>query len=175
MSEGGKGREIFPYPSDVGKAVEKAGDALKVSHHYVSEAKAIKEQEPALFQTIHRGSVTLQDAKRQLKKRQKHERLEKVAVRTPDDPDGQFDVLVIDPPCPMQKIDRDVPPDQVAFDYPARRPQATRQNRKLDSPAITILILITSVRVLLRPPYRFYPDVYIFGAKLGKNPFPHVT
>ena len=41
---------------------------------------------------------------------------------------------------------------------PARRPsgllsraQATRQNRKLDSPAITILILITSVPVLLRP------------------------
>jgi len=43
---------------------------------------------------------------------------------------------------------------------PPHRPQANRQNRNLDSPPITILILIPGVPVLLRPPYRFYPGVY---------------
>ncbi|HEY2212303.1 MAG TPA: MT-A70 family methyltransferase [Bradyrhizobium sp.] len=32
--------------------------------------------------------------------------------------DGPFDVVVIDPPWPMQKIDRDERPNQDAFDYP---------------------------------------------------------
>jgi N6-adenosine-specific RNA methylase IME4 len=32
--------------------------------------------------------------------------------------EGPFDVVVIDPPWPMQKIDRDVRPNQDAFDYP---------------------------------------------------------
>lgn len=33
-------------------------------------------------------------------------------------PDGKFDVIVMDPPWPMQKIVREVRPNQVAFDYP---------------------------------------------------------
>lgn len=33
-------------------------------------------------------------------------------------PDGQFSCIVIDPPWPMEKIERDVRPNQVGFDYP---------------------------------------------------------
>lgn len=33
-------------------------------------------------------------------------------------PEGQYDVIVVDPPWPMQKIEREVAPNQVAFDYP---------------------------------------------------------
>jgi len=33
-------------------------------------------------------------------------------------PDGRFETIVIDPPWEMQKIERDVRPNQVAFDYP---------------------------------------------------------
>ena len=32
--------------------------------------------------------------------------------------DGKYDVIVIDPPWPMQKIDREVTPEQTGFDYP---------------------------------------------------------
>lgn len=32
--------------------------------------------------------------------------------------DGRYDVVVIDPPWDMQKIDRDITPEQTGFDYP---------------------------------------------------------
>lgn len=41
-----------------------------------------------------------------------------VAEREIEEPTGVYDVLVIDPPWPMQKIARDVRPNQVGFDYP---------------------------------------------------------
>lgn len=41
-----------------------------------------------------------------------------VAAREATKPDGKFDVIIIDPPWPMQKIEREVRPNQVAFDYP---------------------------------------------------------
>jgi N6-adenosine-specific RNA methylase IME4 len=37
--------------------------------------------------------------------------------------EGPFDVVVIDPPWPVQKIDRDVRPNQDAFDYPTMSPE----------------------------------------------------
>lgn len=33
-------------------------------------------------------------------------------------PDNKYDVIVIDPPWPMVKIDRDITPEQTSFDYP---------------------------------------------------------
>jgi N6-adenosine-specific RNA methylase IME4 len=51
--------------------------------------------------------------------RQKTRRVRKHQVATAVfSADGPFDVVVIDPPWPMQKIDRDERPNQDAFDYP---------------------------------------------------------
>jgi len=33
-------------------------------------------------------------------------------------PEGKYNVLVIDPPWPMEKIERDARPNQIGFDYP---------------------------------------------------------
>ena len=40
-----------------------------------------------------------------------------VKEETPPLPEGKFDVIVIDPPWPMEKILRDVRPNQIVFDY----------------------------------------------------------
>ena len=58
----------------------------------------------------------------------KQQRSEKAEVRARENaevrakeviiPDGRYGVIVIDPPWPMQKIERDVAPNQVDFDYP---------------------------------------------------------
>lgn len=44
--------------------------------------------------------------------------LRKISQSESIEPEGPFDVVVIDPPWPMEKIERDVRPNQVAFDYP---------------------------------------------------------
>jgi N6-adenosine-specific RNA methylase IME4 len=44
--------------------------------------------------------------------------LESIAVKEAKELRGEYDVIVIDPPWPMEKIERDVRPNQVAFDYP---------------------------------------------------------
>jgi N6-adenosine-specific RNA methylase IME4 len=41
--------------------------------------------------------------------------------------DGPFATMVIDPPWPMEKIERDVRPNQAAFDYPTMTPEEIRQ------------------------------------------------
>jgi N6-adenosine-specific RNA methylase IME4 len=49
-------------------------------------------------------------------------RAKRVALPPPGEatplPDGKFDVIVIDPPWEMEKIQRDVAPNQAGFDYP---------------------------------------------------------
>lgn len=45
-------------------------------------------------------------------------RLDTIAAAQPKTPTGLFDVIVVDPPWPMEKIERDERPNQSSFDYP---------------------------------------------------------
>jgi len=44
--------------------------------------------------------------------------IQKENLPTIKTPKGKFDVVVIDPPWPMEKIEREVAPNQIGFDYP---------------------------------------------------------
>lgn len=46
------------------------------------------------------------------------ERVEEIRQQRVKNPDGNYDVVVIDPPWPMEKIERDCRPNQHGFDYP---------------------------------------------------------
>lgn len=48
----------------------------------------------------------------------KNQELEKIRSGEVKAPVGKYDVIVIDPPWQMEKIARDVAPDQAGFDYP---------------------------------------------------------
>jgi N6-adenosine-specific RNA methylase IME4 len=55
---------------------------------------------------------------RELRRAAVAQRLQEIASLPVGATDGLYDVVVIDPPWPMQKIERDVAPEQVGFDYP---------------------------------------------------------
>ena len=48
-------------------------------------------------------------------------------------PPGKYRTIIIDPPWPMQKIERDMHPDQVGFDYPT---MDENELRKMDIPGM---------------------------------------
>lgn len=59
------------------------------------------------------------DLRRQVATAALTEELSEIAATAPPTPEGVFDVMVIDPPWPMKRIQRDVEPDQpVAMPYP---------------------------------------------------------
>jgi len=64
------------------------------------------------------GEVTVHAAKREVRKRDIADRLESIEGKRAKEIDGVYDVIVADPPWPMQKIERDVRPNQSLMDYP---------------------------------------------------------
>lgn len=63
------------------------------------------------------------DAKRNEKKTAIISKLDAIAASEVSVPTGLYDAIVIDPPWPMQKIERDERPNQVVFDYPTMSEQ----------------------------------------------------
>ena len=58
------------------------------------------------------------DAVRETKRAEVVAKLEDIATKEVKAAQGLYDVIVIDPPWDMKKIERDVAPEQVEFDYP---------------------------------------------------------
>ena len=80
-------------------------------------ALVIKER-PDLADKVEQGEIKMADAVREIKRAEVVASLESVEAREQKALEGVYDVIVIDPPWPMQKIDRDERQNQVAFDYP---------------------------------------------------------
>ncbi len=57
-------------------------------------------------------------AAREAKRQQQQERNEQLKTKGVDLPPDTYACLVVDPPWPMQKIERDLYPNQVGFEYP---------------------------------------------------------
>jgi len=76
-----------------------------------------KSEQKAIAKRIKNGDKPA-DAIREVKREEKRAELDNIAAKEVKATEGVFDVIVIDPPWPMQKIDRDVTPTQVEFEYP---------------------------------------------------------
>lgn len=83
-----------------------------------SRAKFVHNLPDAEFQRVKDGTVSVPQAIRERKRSIVRERLDTIAAQEAVEPSGVFDVLVIDPPWPMEKIERDERPNQSEFDYP---------------------------------------------------------
>ena len=64
------------------------------------------------------------DAVRETKRAEVVAKLEDMATKEVKAAQGLYDVIVIDPPWNMKKIERDVAPEQVEFDYPTMTEEA---------------------------------------------------
>lgn len=62
--------------------------------------------------------LTTAHVRREAARLAKQDEVEKIASGEVKAPQGRYDVIVIDPPWDMKKIERDVTPEQVTFDYP---------------------------------------------------------
>ena len=91
---------------------------IGVNRADVERAETLERNNPELADKVAQGEITASDALRTIKKEAVVAKLEDVAAREAVAPTGLFDVIVLDPPWPMQKIERDVRPNQVEFDYP---------------------------------------------------------
>lgn len=124
-----------------------AAELLNVSERSVdTAAKVLNHGTPELVDAVESGRVSVSAAadvaelpreeqreivargEREILEAAKNIRLQKAEARraenarllaeAPPPPEGQFRCIVIDPPWQMEKIERDITPDQVAFEYP---------------------------------------------------------
>lgn len=113
------GRQRIAYPEGAqGKAAEHAANMVGSNHKYVADAKKIKEEAPDLVEEVKKGGMSLPQARQEMSKRKQQERIAQTANAEAGPPQGRYDVIVIDPPWPMQKIKRNARPNQVMLDYP---------------------------------------------------------
>ena len=84
----------------------------------VVKAAALLEKSPERAREIIDGGKKMADVIREEKRAEVVAKLENVETRKAKELSGEYDVIVIDPPWPMEKIERDVAPEQVAFEYP---------------------------------------------------------
>ena len=96
---------LWQSPAKTGEAREKAAAATNVNSRYVSDAKKLKEEAPAIFAQVRAGEKTITEAKRQIKEfaREQHraENAKKVEATVGLDvlaSGAKFSTIMIDPP-----------------------------------------------------------------------------
>ena len=85
----GKLKEKFPEAQEKGQARDLAGKIVGVSGRYIDEAEKIKDTDSRLFDEVHRGEKTLQQAKREIRHAE--------VIKTVQLPSDRYRVLYADP------------------------------------------------------------------------------
>ena len=129
----------------------KIAKSAGTNRQYVADVRKIKQVKPELVEEIKAGKKTVPQAKRELAREQKLRELEDVTVKEAKAIDGVYDVIVIDPPWPIKKIERDCRPNQVELDYPT---MGLGELCDLDIPCAT------DCHVWLWTTHRFLPDAF---------------
>ena len=88
------GKVNLPYPiADTKQAREEAAEVVGVSPSMVSLAKAIKVSDPAMFDRVKFGDMTINAARQETRAVEVHDRLVNIAI-----PKGKHRVIYADPP-----------------------------------------------------------------------------
>jgi len=97
-----------------------------------------KKATDPIREAVKSGDISINQAYKEVKReetkevqKQKFAELEQKEILPPT---GKYDVIVIDPPWEMEKIKRDVAPEQIGFDYPT---MSIEQIKEFELPAET--------------------------------------
>lgn len=118
---GGRGGALLTekiQEANKGEAAAQAAAIVGTNAHYVADAKRLTAAAPELAARVKAGDMKMPAAIQEMKRAQVVTHLEAVETKQAKELTGTYDVIVIDPPWPMEKIERDVAPNQVAFEYP---------------------------------------------------------
>ena len=106
---------------------DKKAEAAGVSRKTVEMADTLANKRPDLIAQVKAGETTLSKAHTQAKKDEQLAKLTDISAQEVKASQGVYDVIVIDPPWQMEKIERDVAPNQTSFDYPTMDEAALAQ------------------------------------------------
>lgn len=107
-----------PLPAKRHKGKSAKAKASKTNAGAVARGDKLAKDHPDLAAKVRKGELKPAAAHREAKRREIVAKLTDTASVETKAIQGVYDVLVIDPPWPMEKIERDVRPNQVEFDYP---------------------------------------------------------
>jgi N6-adenosine-specific RNA methylase IME4 len=92
---------------------------MNVSTHSIQRARQVIEHgTPELIAAVENGEIAVSRAIQEMRRAEVISNLESIEAQEVKELSGVYDVIVIDPPWPMVKIERDVAPNQVGFEYP---------------------------------------------------------
>ena len=114
-------RDKTPSLAELGIAKKRAARAARLKAIPRAEREQFKAELKAADKAITPEAV-LRSQRQRNKRDKKH-----ATITAAFSADGPFDVVVIDPPWPVAKIDRDERPNQDAFDYPVMQPAEIEQ------------------------------------------------
>jgi len=99
-------------------SINDAADLMNVSHATISRIRKVKQEAPKLMPKLESGEMTVNRAIQEMRRKQIKDNLNSIETIEAKEIEGVFDVIVIDPPWQMKKIERNVAPNQVEFEYP---------------------------------------------------------
>lgn len=114
----GERTDLEPCTNLYKVSVDQAADLLSISRGTVYNVRTVKREAPELIPKLESGEMTAGQAIAEIKRKQVLQQLEDISIKEAKAIEGVYDVIVIDPPWPMKKIERDVAPGQVEFEYP---------------------------------------------------------
>jgi N6-adenosine-specific RNA methylase IME4 len=113
------------------KILQGKSDLTKQQVQDIGNTKDLLTQ-PMTEEEILSKAKEIKKVRAEVKKEEVKEKLNNIAAIKAKEIEGVYDVIVIDPPWQMEKIERDVAPNQVGFDYPTMNYE---ELKKLSIPA----------------------------------------
>lgn len=129
----GKPCPTLDNPIDPIDTIQTAAEFAGTSRATASKYKKVVEKADTETKTaVLKGDVSINQAYKEVKKEERREAQQsknaELFAREVEPPTGEYDVIVIDPPWPMKKIERDCRPNQVSeLDYPTMSEDELRE------------------------------------------------